>query len=109
MSLAAKRLFQVQAPNSLTTEYTTPSNTITQLREIVLCNTDTAARTVQVCIVPSGGTAAAATAVLWNFSIAAGQAVPFPFNQYLAVGDFIAVQADVAAKVTVTASGLELT
>lgn len=46
---------------------------------IHLCNTDAAAATVRLCIVPNGGTAVQTNAFLWDFSI--------PAHDMIEVGD----------------------
>lgn len=75
-----------QLSNSNGTLYTAPSGTSptgsTQgaiLKSLILCNTDSSARTVTIYVVESGGSAAANRAILSAASIPANTTVTFTF------------------------------
>lgn len=104
-----KRLFQVQAGTSETTQYTVPASTSTILKEIVIANTTGSAATIAVSLVASGGTAGASNRVIPTVSIAANTLVSLTFNQVLATGGFISTIAGTATALTLTASGVEIT
>jgi hypothetical protein len=93
---------------STTTFYTVPANTIARVNELLLCNTDTAARTVTVYFVPAAGTAAAANTVLKDVVVAAGETRFFGLDQVLETGGFVQAAADAASVVAVRMSGLEI-
>ncbi len=112
MSVTNKTLIDAKyAANSLTTEYTTPALTTTIIDKFTATNTDSSARTIDVHLVPSGGSADATNKVTAALSIGIGASVDVPEmkNHVLETGDFISVVASVASKVVIRASGREIT
>lgn len=108
-----------QLTGSNATLYTAPSVTSptgsTQgalLKSIILCNTDTAARTVTMYVVESGGSAAANRAILSAMSIAASTTVTltFPDDTFpMDSGETVQGLADTTLKVTYRINVVELT
>ncbi|MCL8207180.1 MAG: hypothetical protein K6V97_03780 [Actinomycetia bacterium] len=78
-----RQLYQGQPGTSAATLYTAPASDANVpspyataiLNEIVLCNTTSSAATITLYVVPSGGTAGAATAIISGFSVAAKDTV----------------------------------
>jgi len=101
------------------TLYTAPSGTSptgnTQgalLQSLILCNTDSSARTVTVYVVESGGSAAANRAILSAYSIAANTTVvyTFPSDTFpLDSGETVHGLASAANVVTYRVNVIELT
>lgn len=105
-----------QLTGSSVTLYTAPSGTIAGaasqkalLLEIWLCNTDTAARTVTLYAIESGGAAADNRAIYKDFSIAAKTSVRQECYLVLESGSTLAGLADTTLKVTYRFSGKTLT
>lgn len=96
------------------TYYTVPSspdNTITHVRGLILCNTDTAQRTVRIHNVASGGAVAASNAIFYDLTIAAKTTVKVCFDEghwVLTAGMTIQALADSASVVTITLCGQEV-
>jgi hypothetical protein len=108
-----------QFTGSNATLYTAPSVTSptgsTQgalLKSIILCNTDTAARTVTMYVVESGGSAAANRMILSVMSIAASTTVTLTFPDEvfpMDSGETVQGFADTTTKVTYRINVVELT
>lgn len=108
--ITPKRLIAGSAlTGSLATYYTTPAATTTIVKEIVLCNTDTAARTVDLHVIPSAGSGAVANQILQDLALQAGETKIFSLSQVLPAGTFIQALASTAAVVSINASGVEIT
>lgn len=111
MSVTNKVLIDAKyASNSLTTEYTTPTSTTAIIDKFTATNTDASSRTLDVHLVPAGGSADATNKITSGLSIAAGASVDLPEmkNHVLEAGDFISATASVASKVVIRASGREI-
>lgn len=111
MSITPKCLAQAQfAGVSAGTIYTAPGATTTIIDQFTATNTDSTARTITVYLVANGGSAGAANIITSILSIAGNATLPLPEikNQILNTGDFISVQASIASKVIVRASGREV-
>lgn len=65
---------ETQLATSAAVLYISPTNTTTAIRKIVFTNTDTAACTFSVYIVPSGSSAGVTNIIISAFSLAPGQA-----------------------------------
>lgn len=104
----------VAMTNSAATYYTVPAapdNTITHVRGLILCNTDSSARTVRVHNVASGDSVAAANAIFYDLEIAAKQTVKVCFDEghwVMTAGMTIQALADTGSVVTITLSGQEV-
>ena len=114
MGVTAKSLVNgVILTSSVATYYTAPALTKCKITEIVLANTHSAAVTVGVYAVPSGGTAAAANQLFVSASpdglvLAIGETRIFGLNTVLEAGGFLQLVASVNAVVGCRASGYEI-
>ena len=90
------------------TLYTVGDNVVSRVNEIILCNTDTATRTVDLHIIDSGDTLAAKNQVLDGLALAAGETRFIGLDQVMVSGDFIQGLADVTSVVSIRASGIEV-
>jgi hypothetical protein len=102
--LTLKVVEGVALGTSLATIYTAPSRAI--LLAATLCNTDTAARTPALYIVPSGGSAQAANRV-WSQALLAKETGIYEGLDVMASGDFIRASASTASVVSLRLSILE--
>lgn len=95
--------------NAYATAYTVPASTKAIVKELVLCNTDTSARTVSIRVVPSGETAADEHCIFKDLSIAAKTTYHIgDMSMVLEADEDVDVIADVTNKVTVRISGVEI-
>lgn len=91
-----------------TTQYASPAGQSVEIKSATLCNTTGGAVTVNLSIVPAGGTAGAGNRILSAESLAAG--AKFSLKDYLvgaqlADGDFISTSTS-ATGVTLTLTGI---
>lgn len=93
---------------TLTTQYTAPPGTRTQIDKFTATNTTGAAITIDVHLVPNGGAAGATNRIINAKSIAAGgdESLSAVVGHSLKPGDFIAAVAS-GAGLTIRASGRE--
>jgi|DEB0MinimDraft_10_1074344.scaffolds.fasta_scaffold10157_2 hypothetical protein len=110
----ATTLKQLIAPQqiaaSATTYYTVPTNKVTVVRALTLCNTTGTGRTVDIHFVPSGGSADATNQIVDALSVPSTDQITVPeaLNHVLPAGATIQAVADAATAVTITASGVEV-
>lgn len=100
-----------QLPNAAATQYTSPPQTTSVVKKVTLTNTDaTAGYAVTIYIVPFGGAAGATNVLIPARTIGPGQVLDVTemVNQVLAGGDFISAFANVAAKVNIRISGVQI-
>jgi len=97
----------LQLGNSLATHYTVPASTTTIVKQIALCNTSASNITIDVHLVPSGGTAGAANALVYNLAVDSLSTLFVNVAAVMDVGDFISAKANVAASVTMHSFGIE--
>tara|TARA_B100000470_G_scaffold150183_1_gene116844 strand:- start:167 stop:499 length:333 start_codon:yes stop_codon:yes gene_type:complete len=110
MAMAQTKLHDpVQLGNSVATHYTVPGSTTTIVKQIALCNTSTNNRTVDVHLVPSGGTAGVGNAVVYNVVVDATSTAFVNLSAVMDTGDFIAAKAQVASAVTMHSFGIQET
>jgi hypothetical protein len=102
------KLAQGAITGSTTTVYTVPASTRTMVKEIDICNTTGGALTVNVHLVPSGGSAGTSNALLYGTSINANSTLQWSGVQVMNAGDTIQVQGS-ALGLTILASGGEAT
>lgn len=111
MSVQAKCLVQGRlAPDTATSVYVaTGKRTI--IDKFSATNIDGSSRTLTVHLVPAGGTAGDDNVITKDISIASKASVDLPEikSHTLNPGDFIAVAASVADKISIRASGREVT
>lgn len=110
MAFIEKRL---SGPTSLsatteTTLYTCPTaqSTTTMIKQIVVCNTGAGAITLNLSLVPYGGSASASNRLFSALSVAANETIFLDVSQVMTSGDFISAYSS-AANVVVTISGVE--
>jgi hypothetical protein len=109
MGTIAKCLLESKyAENSQTTQYTSPTGTRAIIDKFVAYSA--AGTTLAVNIVGSGG-AAAASNLLVNRTLSAGETYTFPelVGQVLNAGDFVSTLASAASSVVIRISGRETT
>lgn len=93
----------------LVTGYTVPVATSTILKEIILCNTDTAVRTVTLHIIASAGSSGVLNTILNAINIQPNETKIFSLSTLMPTGTFIQAKASSAAVVSIFASGVEVT
>lgn len=101
------RFAQVQLAAALTTVYTASPNAIVD-QAIWLFNFDTVARTVVLQFIPSGQSALIDYTILNGYTLQAKAGIAIQPGQVIASGGTIRANADVANKVVLAASGLQL-
>lgn len=108
MAFTQKRLAGPAAmATSATDIYTTPSSpsTTTIVKQIMLCNTDTVARTATLHVA-AAGSAAAGNTIFKAISLDSNETAIFNLSLVLAAGEKISGLAT-ATTVTITISGIE--
>ena len=109
MTTIAKPLIESKnCESAITTQYTTPVSTRAQVDKFTATNTTVGAITIDVHLVPSGGTASAANRIISAKSIAAGadESLSALAGHTLDAGGFIAAGAS-ATGLTIRCSGRE--
>lgn len=110
-TVTAKRLCLNQPNTTYGTAYTAPASpsTSTVITDIEVVNPHTAAVSLTINIVPSGGSADATNYFYYQRSIAKnGGTLPWQGRMVMNPGDTIQVKASVAGKLVVIASGVEI-
>ena len=108
MTTTVKQLSQsAMSATANTTLYTTPASTKTIVKEILLCNTDTVARTVTIKAGASPATGVSAT-LLSALSLSAGETKFISLSTVLEPGHLITGSASTGAVVSCTISGVEV-
>lgn len=112
-SLLKKLFASAQLGTAYATYYTAPAATNTYIRAGMLQlvnNTAAIVTGVYVHAVPSAGAAGDTNALVHNFSVPAGDSVPFPVADIvLAPGDFISAKASATLSIVIHGSGIEVT
>lgn len=98
-----------QLTTSAATYYTAPTNTLTTISAMTLCNTTAGAVTATVYLVPNAGAAGVANTVLSARSLSAGESynVSAAIGQTIPAGATIQALAGSATSITLVASGYE--
>jgi len=102
------QLGQAAITGSVATLYTVPTATRTYLKDINICNTTGGAITVNVYLVPSGGSAGTGNALLYGLSVAANTVYRWTGVQVLLPAQTLQVSASTTG-CTIIASGGEST
>lgn len=105
---APKRLGQLVVGTGATTFYTTPADTTTIVKNVVVANTTPGAVGLNLSAVPAGGVASAANRLVPGTLIGAYSVVTFDLSTVLAAGDLLVASAAAAGALVVTVSGVEL-
>lgn len=111
MNVTAKTLANsAYVPTTAATIYTAPSLTTTIVDKCTMTNTSATAATVNIYIVPSGGTLGASNLITSALSIPGNtaQVLNEMQNQILNAGDMIAVSAATASVIVARISGREI-
>lgn len=111
-SSSAVLIPQADIPNATTLAYTSPTaGKGSRIDYFTVTNHSVATKSINVYIVPFGGTAVAANQVLQTLSLAIGETrVLFELlGRRLNPGDFISWDASAATSVSGSATGVELT
>ena len=93
---------------SLATLYAVPTDTTTVIKNLQICNNATLAALSSVFLTPTGDTPDTTTAILYEFSVPAKQAINWEMWQVLENGA-IMVKLETGSSTTYTASGMEIT
>jgi hypothetical protein len=108
--MTTNTITQLVAPTALsdtltTTLYTVPASTKAIVKEVLLCNTDTVARTVTLYL---GTGSATANTILSAQSLAAGETTILTLSTVLNPGEYIKGGASATSVVAITVSGVEV-
>jgi hypothetical protein len=104
-SLPTQQLAQVVATTGFVKIYSATSAAASHLNTIAVCNTTGGAVTITLCIVPSGGTAAAGNAIYFGTSVAANTTLTWTGAYVIPAGGSVQVLASAATSLTVTLAG----
>lgn len=104
-----KRLIAASAlTDALATYYTAATAYGAILKELIIVNTDSAARTVTVHIVPLAGAAGVPTTILSTETLQPGEHRVYALSSVIPLGSFVQAVASAAAVVAISASGIEI-
>lgn len=105
MAYTPVRLYQGQPGTTDTSLYSAAGNVI--VKQIVVCNTDSASQWVSVYLVPNPGTTAAVTnAILFQAGVAGNSTVTFDVSLVMVVSDALRGIQQTASKVTLSIHGV---
>jgi hypothetical protein len=111
MAFTEKRLSGPTAltANTETTLYTCPTaqTTTALIKQFVVTNTSGSASTINISLVPSGGSAGASNRLFNSLSVGANETILLDVSQVMTSGDFISVKSGVGATINFTVSGIE--
>jgi hypothetical protein len=99
-------LGQVSITSTIATLYTTPLNVRTFVKDLNICNTGATPVTVNVHLVPNGGTAGTGNAILYGYSITGNTTYRWTGVQIMNEFGTIQVKGSTTG-LTITASGAE--
>lgn len=107
--LQPKNLYRGFLSDTNATLYTAPATAgdYAIVKEILLCNTDTVAHTVNIHNVVSAGSAADSNKILSDATVDPGVTVVFEMSCVLGAGDTLRADVDTASTVTAVISGVE--
>jgi len=100
------RLGQVALTASYGVVYTVPASTRTFLKDVDICNTNSTAVTVTLCIVPVGSAPNTYNAIFYQAAIPAYSTMQWTGSQIMNTGDTIQMKASTTG-VTATLTGGE--
>lgn len=109
MANTPKRMALTQLTTSNATLYTVPAATTTILKSMDFVNTSSSAATLTVYVVPTGGSASAANALISGRSIAGNDNLGWEGEMVLNAGDFIVAVAGTTSVINAFLNGVELT
>lgn len=109
MANTPKRLYTGQPATTIQTLYTVPASTKTIVKNIVLANTTVTDATVDIHLVPNGGTAGATNKIVPTYLVPANNTVVIDFSAALdTAGDTIQALQGTSGAITVYISGVEV-
>jgi hypothetical protein len=104
--MSGKALFATKyAEAAQTTQYTSPTGTTTLIDGLQVANTTAVAATIQVNVVPSGGTAGATNLLQPTTTIAPNSKVTLLAGTWLNAGDFISTLPSAASTLVIHGGG----
>jgi len=111
MSVTINQLIAPQQVAATATTYYTSTRATTRIDSFTLTNTDTAAQTVTVYVIASGGSASAANMIISAKSIQPGECyiATEMIGKTLPASSFVQALCSTASKVTIEASGIVVT
>jgi len=111
MSIQAKQLIAPQMLTSSAATYYTATRVTARIDAFTVTNTDTAAHSLTVHIVPSGGSAAASNRVIDAKSIHPKETYTCPemIGKIIPSGSFIQALDDAGSVMSINAAGIEIT
>ncbi len=108
-TVTPKQLGQVQLGAVNTTIYTVPATTTGVIRTITIANTDeTTGHVLRLYLVPNGGSAGPATAIMAKQSVNPAQTIQDLGVHVLPAGGTVVGSADAGSVITVTVDGAEV-
>lgn len=105
-SITPTKLGTLAVTASFQTVYLTPTSIRALIKDINICNTTSGALTVDLCVVPLGGTAGTSNAILYVATIAANAQYRWQGLIVMNPGDSLQVRGS-AVGLTIFASGAE--
>lgn len=105
-NITPKKLGQGGITGAVTTLYTVPASTRTLVKDIDVVNTTAGALTIDIYLVPSGGSAGTTNALFYGYSINANSNLQWTGTQIMDAGDTIQIKAS-GVGCTIHASGGE--
>ena len=105
-SITPTKLGTLAVTASFQTVYLTPAGIRALVKDINICNTTAGALTVDLCVVPSGGTAGTSNAIVFTTSIAVGTQYRWQGLIVMNPGDSLQVKGS-ALGLTIFVSGAE--
>lgn len=111
MAQTPKRLFSSELTTSAAAQYTAGSGVRTQVQACTITNNDSAARTVSIWLVPSGGAAGDTNLILKDKALNVGQSyiVREALNHWIEPGGAIYASASENSAISMVVSGVEYT
>ena len=105
-SITPTKLGNLAVTASFQTVYLAPASIRALVKDINICNTTAGVLTVDLCVVPSGGTVGASNAILYAATIAANTSYRWQGLIVMNPGDSLQIRGS-AVGLTVFASGAE--
>lgn len=112
MAITPKRLVEgTVLTAAAVTQYTAPGLTKTVIKKVTATNTTGTAQSVTLYLIPSGGSAGAASTntIVQTVPANSGLELYLAENHVLEAGDFIQALASAVSSITLMASGVEVT
>lgn len=105
-NITPTKLGTLNVTGAFQTVYTTPASIRAMVKDIIICNTTAGALTVDLCVVPEGGTASASNAILFTTAMAVSAQYHWSGLLVMNPGDTLQVRGS-AVGLTIFVSGGE--